>query len=73
MYYSYVKYLPANRSQKSPTSPTIHDGQDDGNGIGANVRVALQVEGHLPQHLGKHHGKFYAYWNVALLDIYSVG
>ena len=66
MYYSYVQYLPTNRCRISPISPTIHDGQDDGNGIGANVHAALQVEGHLPQHLGKYHGKFEQYWNNAV-------
>ena len=42
-----------------------HDGQDDGDGIGANVRAALQIKGHLPQRVGKYHCKFHQYWNVA--------
>ena len=57
-----------------PDGPTIHhDGQDDGNRISADVRAALETKGHLPQPLRKHHGEFYEYWNVAVLDIYSVG
>ena len=73
MYYSYVKYVPAIKCQNIPESLTIHDGQDDGNHIGANVRTALETKGHLPQPLTKHHGDFVEYWIVAVWDIYSVG
>ena len=48
MYYSYVKYVPAIKCQNIPESLTIHDGQDDGNRIGANVRAALEIKGNLP-------------------------
>jgi hypothetical protein len=42
-----------------------HDGQDDGDGIGGNVRETRQIKGHLPQRVGKYHCKFHQFWNVA--------
>jgi len=45
MYYSYLQYLPANRCQISPISPTIHDGQDDGNGMGLMCARPYKLRG----------------------------
>ena len=65
MYYFYVDHLPTNWCQNLGRHASKHDGQDDGNSIGANMRAALQIKGHLPQRVRKYHCKFHQYWNVA--------
>ena len=49
-----------------------HDGQDDGDGIGGNVREARQIKGHLPQRVGKYHCKFHQFGMLPVNIFYSV-